>query len=285
MFPDEVDAERFDQLCSWVANWFNVLPLDLAVARLQNGTLPTCAMSITFDDGYADNCTIAAPILQRHGLTATFFVATGYLNGGRMWNDTVIEAVRRSGLDRLDLRDLHPQLDVYPLADLGARGLVAGQLLRVAKYLPVDQRTQLVDSIAARAAVELPNDLMMTVDQVRQLAALGMQVGAHTVTHPILRLLSRQAALQEMVGSRDALEAILGRAVKLFAYPNGKPGEDYSPESVDLAREAGFAAAVSTQWGVSSSSTDLFQLRRFTPWDRHRLKFGARLLRNLVQRS
>ena len=68
----------------------------------------------------------------------------------------------------------------------------------------------------------------------------------------------------------------------LFAYPNGKPGEDYLPRDVALVRELGFDAAVSTAWGASGHGSDPFQLQRFTPWDRTKARFGLRLLRNLM---
>src|SRR5262245_15768822 len=91
---DEPDAQEFEQRMQWVRSWFTVLPLAEAAQRRAAGTLPARALSITFDDGYADNCTIAAPILNRLGLNATFFIATGFIGGGCMWNDRVIEAVR-----------------------------------------------------------------------------------------------------------------------------------------------------------------------------------------------
>ncbi len=71
----------------WVKTWFNVMPLDAAVNALKKRNLPARAMAITFDDGYADNQVTALPILKQHGLSATFFIATGYLDGGRMWNE------------------------------------------------------------------------------------------------------------------------------------------------------------------------------------------------------
>src|ERR1044071_7430526 len=77
--------------------------------------LPKRALSITFDDGYADNYNVAAPILLRLGLAATFFVATGFLDGGCMFNDVVIEALRCAGGAELDLDDLG--LGRHPLGD------------------------------------------------------------------------------------------------------------------------------------------------------------------------
>lgn len=103
LFPGEMYAQRFDAVCRWLAAWFNVLPLDQAVSRLKAGSLPARAACITFDDGYADNHEVAASILGRHGLSATFFIATGFLDGGRMWNDTVIESVRQAGAATLEL--------------------------------------------------------------------------------------------------------------------------------------------------------------------------------------
>ena len=75
-----------------VAENFVPLPLSEAVDRLMIGELPPRAACVTFDDGYIDNVELALPILQSHGLSATFFVATGYLDGGWMWNDKVIGA-------------------------------------------------------------------------------------------------------------------------------------------------------------------------------------------------
>ena len=111
----------------------------------------------------------------------------------------------------------------------------------------------------------------------------GMQIGAHTRSHPILARLDDGQARVEIKGSKDFLENLLGERVGLFAYPNGRQTEDYSDDTVNLVRELGFDAAVSTNWGAARSATDLFQIPRFTPWDQSRIRFGARLLRNLWQ--
>jgi len=265
LFPDEMDARRFDALCGWLKSWFNVLPLDQAAAQLKAGTLPARAACITFDDGYADNCHVAMPILQRHSLTATFFIATGFLDGGRMWNDTIIETVRR-------------RADLSTNAD---REAAITTLINQIKYLPVAERVATTEALAQKAQVQLPTNLMMTSADVKAMRQAGMQIGAHTVSHPILARLSRAEAAKEIGDSKRYLEELLGERISLFAYPNGKPGEDYSPESVDVVRSLGFDAAVSTQWGASRFGDDLLQIKRFTPWDKTRWRFGVRLLRNL----
>ena len=272
-------ARRFDELCGWLAAWCNVLPLDQAVVRLQAGTLPARAACITFDDGYADNFSVAMPILQRHGLTATFFIATGFLDGGRMWNDTIIETVRSCQGAVLDLSALG--LGTHVLGTLAAQQAAITSLIGQIKYRPVAERITLTEEITRVAKVQPPKDLMMTSAEVKALRQAGMQIGAHTASHPILAKLTDEQARQEIGDSKRFLEHLLGEGITVFAYPNGKPGEDYSPQSVDVARSLGFDAAVSTQWGASRMGDDPLQIKRFTPWDKTRLRFGLRLLKNL----
>jgi len=278
MFPDEPDARRFGEILGWIKSWFNVLPLDVAVDLKKARNLPPRAAAITFDDGYADNCTVALPILQHHGLTATFFIATGFLDGGRMWNDTVIESVRACKMDRLNLTAL--DLGTYPLISPTEKRTAVERLIGQIKYLPISERLKLTQKLSDAAGVKPPDDLMLTSAQVKELRSGGMQIGAHTVSHPILARTDLTDARREIIGSKETLEHLLEAKIGLFAYPNGKPGNDYLPEHAALVRELGFDAAVSTAWGVADHNTDPFQIPRFTPWDKSRLRFAARLLRN-----
>ncbi|MDO8777622.1 MAG: polysaccharide deacetylase family protein [Burkholderiaceae bacterium] len=279
LFPDEMHARRFDALCGWMASWFNVLPLDKAVVRLKAGTLPARAACITFDDGYADNHHVALPILKRHGLTATFFIATGFLDGGRMWNDTIIESIRACAVPVLDLSSLG--LGRHALSSIDDRQAAIAALIDQIKYRPVEERITITEQMAHLARVQPPHDLMMTSHEIKAMRQAGMQIGAHTVSHPILARLTDEQTRQEIQGSQRFLEQLMGERVGLFAFPNGKPGEDYTPQTVDVVRSLGFDAAVSTRWGASGIGDDLFQIRRFTPWDQTKLRFGGRMLANL----
>ena len=282
LLPGEPDAACFDRLCAWVAEWFQVLSLDDAVACLKRGDLPARAMVITFDDGYADNHEVAMPILQRHGLVATFYVATGFLDGGRMWNDTVIESVRACQLPALDVAHLGINgLAKLPLGDAAQRRAAIHALLGSLKYRPVDERLQLVHQVVEAAGAPLRGGVMMRSDQVKALRQAGMTVGAHTVSHPILLKLTAEQARREIDQSRQHLEAILGEPVRHFAYPNGVPGRDLSDATARIVKDLGFDSAVTTAWGAARMGADSLQLPRFTPWDRSRWKFGARLAHNL----
>jgi len=278
LLPDLVCAREFDWQLAVLARWFTVLSLRDAAARLRNGTLPVRSACVTFDDGYADNVTVALPILLRRGVSATFFLATSFIDGGRMWNDSVIETIRAARGDTLDARCIG--LDTLKISTIGLRREAIERALAALKYLPLEERQRRVDELAGETSRPLPSDLMMTTAQVRRLHASDMEIGAHTVTHPILARLEPERAASEIGDSKRRLEAITGNPVSLFAYPNGKPGRDYRQEHVGMVKQLGFEAAVSAAHGVAHAASDSFQLPRFTPWDRTPGKFVLRLFHN-----
>jgi peptidoglycan/xylan/chitin deacetylase (PgdA/CDA1 family) len=280
LFPGDTTAESFERHLSWVRERFNVLSLREAVERLRRASLPSRALSITFDDGYADNCTVALPILRRHGLPATVFVAAGYLDGGTMWNDAVIEAIRGCPHSRLDV----PPLAVGPLQleSLEQRRAAVHRLIDAFKYRRCSERADAVQRLIEASGSAPPRDLMLTTAQLRTLARAGIDIGAHTMTHPILARTEDDQARWEIEHGKAQLEAILEQPVTLFAYPNGKPNRDYAPRHVEMVARAGFAAAVTTAWGAARTGSDVLQLPRFTPWDRSHARYGLRLARNLI---
>jgi len=283
LFPGEPDAARFDWQLRLLKRWFDILPLPDAVHALREGRLPARALAITFDDGYADNCTVALPILQRHALPATFFVATAFLNGGRMWNDTVIESLRSCSLPTIDLRELG--LGTFALGDTAERRAAIDGLLAAMKYLPTRERESKAESLAQLCGRALPDDLMLTSEQLMRMRSAGMTIGAHTMHHPILAQQRDADAWNEISGGKLALERILGETVTLFAYPNGKPGRDYLAAHVRMAKEVGFDAAFSTAHGTAGRGANAFEIPRFTPWDRTPLRYGLRMVQNLSRRD
>lgn len=282
LLPYEPDAAEFSALMSLASRCFNVLPLTEAVERLRHGTLPSRALCITFDDGYANNLHIAQPILAAHRVPATVFVAPGYLDGGRMFNDTVIESIRRAPAD-LDLSN--EGLGRFELSDASSRVKAYVEIIGKLKYLDPAQRSHRAERIAERVGAPLPNDLMMTSREVQQLHGLGIEIGAHTVTHPILKSVATATARDEIVRSKQVLEEMIAQPVRSFAYPNGAPQKDYGPEHVRMVSEAGFDLALSTSWGTARAGSDVFQLPRVAPWDRSPLRYGARILRSYGERA
>ncbi len=275
------NATSFDLHIKYLAEYFNVLPLHEAVQRLQNGTLPSRAACITFDDGYADNAEIALPILQKYGVSATFFVATGFINGGIMWNDVVIEWMRRVPVDSLDLIEM--DLGKYETNTLSQRREALCSLINTLKYLPFEIRKQKIDQLCSLIPVSLPDNLMMTSEQIMKLHRAGMGIGGHTTNHPILARLTNEAVYSEIAENKETLEHIINSPVRLFAYPNGKPNQDYLPDHLEIIKSLGFDAACTTAKGAAKKGCDVYQLPRFTPWANDYLKFMLHMSRNMIR--
>ncbi len=278
--PSEPDAKRFDAQLSALGATFNVIRMDEAAERLANGKLPERAVAITFDDGYRDNHDVALPILERHRLPATFYIATGYLAGGTMFNDVIIEAVRKAS-GEIDQSIVGERL---PLGNVSERRHAVSRILTKIKTLEPAERASTASEIAARLGVDAAERQMMTPDEVRQIASSGMEIGAHTVRHPILCSLTPEAARAEIADSRGQLEGMIGRQVSGFAYPNGRPGIDYGAEHVSMVREAGYSYAVSTRWSSVWPGSSTFELPRIAPWDPDAGRFALRVARSFGQR-
>lgn len=282
LLASEPDVATFSWQMEVLAHCFHVLPLSEAIARLKSGaSFPARAVCITFDDGYRSIHDVALPVLRRYGLPATLFVTSGYVDKGNMWNDRIIEAVQMLPDGSLDLDDLG--LGSFPLRNLDDRMAAIGTLTERTKYLPPSERSEVIERLTIMAGQTITPELMLTREMLLNLDRSGIDIGAHTVSHPILTSLNDAAARSEIVAGKADLEAMLGKPVRLFAYPNGKVGMDFDHRHVAMVREAGFDAAFTTAVGAITRDQDRFQLPRSRPWDRSPVMFGLRLLRWLAQ--
>ena len=271
----DMTAPQFDAVMANLAANFSVLRLEEGIHRLRQNSLPPAALSITFDDGYRDNLDVAVPILAKHGLAATFFISTGFLDGGWMWNDRIIEACKRTQCTSASMPSLG--FESIDLATEPARVVAAHAIIDKAKYLPFDQRLAAVADLEGQLGVQMDHGPMLDPDSLRRMRGCGMAIGGHTVWHPILTEIDDTRARAEINDGRERLVEILREPITLFAYPNGRPGRDYRSEHVNMAAEAGFEAAVTTAPLTARPGMNIFELPRFTPWDRTGWRFAARL--------
>jgi peptidoglycan/xylan/chitin deacetylase (PgdA/CDA1 family) len=278
--PSEPDLARFERIVEFLVKYFNVLPLSEAVRLLRAGHLPAACACITFDDGYADNLTLAAPVLRRHGAVATVFVATAFVDGGRMFNDSIIEAIRALPDGDADWREF--ALGQHQIEGDASRLEMLRTILPDLKYRTLEERTQISHELARRAGLAASSDLMLSRRQLIEWRDLGFEVGGHTVNHPILSQLNQADAWREVALGRDQLTHWLGAGPDVFAYPNGAPGRDYGPREIGLVKRAGYHSAVSTVRGAATRHVDVYQLPRFTPWDRSMWSFALRSAQTLV---
>ena len=280
LVPDEPDAAAFRAQMTGLAELCSVLPLPEAAERLAAGTLPARAACVTFDDGYANNHQVAAPILEEVGVPATFFIAGGAVDRGIMWNDLVIEAIRRAPA-ALDCGPIGGE--AVPLPDAAARVAAVPRILDSMKYRPLGERWEAAVALYERNVEGPPPRQMMTREQVRDLARRGFDVGGHTVTHPILATLPAAEARQEIEGCWEWVRDVTGVAPRSFAYPNGRPGRDFGPEHAAMAREAGFEVAVTTLWGSARRRDDPMLLPRYTPWETDQAGLWLRLMKTSLR--
>lgn len=277
MSPSEPTGDWFSSLLRMLSRNFETISLAEAVSRAAADTLSGRSVSVTFDDGYADNFEVALPLLEEHRVPATFFVASGYIDGGRMWNDSIIEVFRRleDGIVELDLEGTRR----FDLGDWESRRAASTATINAWKHLPPGERQSRVDALARRIP-DLPRDLMMNRDQLRALGASDFAaIGGHTRTHPILASVPDSEAVAEIEGGKRDLEDWIQKEIGLFAYPNGRSGSDFRMDHAAMVRSAGFTAAVATDWGTLGTDSDLFTIPRFTPWHRKLSRFSIDLAR------
>lgn len=228
-------------------------------------------IALTFDDGYLDSATVAAPALEQAGLPATWFLTSGLVGGSRFWWDVLTDAVLRGTRGRaVDVRVLDRDLWL-DLSTPAARHLSLVAVRRRLRPCPPEVVARAVAQVAVACGAPAPeaDSRTMSRAQVVELAARpGMEIGAHTRTH--LQLGGQTAALQreEVLGSVTDLEQLVGRRVKAFAYPFGARRDigDLAPR---LVAEAGCQVACSTAPGLAARDADPFLLPRLNveDWD------------------
>jgi len=279
--PWEIDRQRFQQHLRWVAEVYNVIPLSEAVQRLKDNTLKKGCACITFDDGYMNNSTVAVDMLKEFNFHATFFCTSAYLDGGMMWNDKVIEAIRAWPTAKLDIKPL--EITSLSVTSTEEKISTIHTILNKLKYFDFQKRKNITDALLQQSCAN-PEQQMMSAKEILWIKHQGMAIGGHTHDHPILLKLDAVKAQQQIVDNKKILEDIIDEPLNLFAYPNGKPGVDYNRDHIQMIKNAGYQAAMTTSHGAAHYSSDLFQLPRFTPWDKSAFRFLSRMALNYYTR-
>ncbi|BFU93664.1 MAG: hypothetical protein NTNFB02_03860 [Nitrospira sp.] len=301
-----VTPERFEQHLEILQKQAHPMRLEDMVRAWRENKLPQRAVAVTFDDGYADNLISGGPLLRRHDIPATFFVATGYLGHDReFWWDEVERLFLQPGTLPQELSlTVNGRAHRWYLGDAAEysedayrrnrvwnvvrpenptpRHEVYRSLCQLLHPLPDQEQRAVFKTLEVWAKTVSPGRpayRALTPDEVRQATKDGfVEAGSHTVTHPVLSALPVSMQREEIGRSKSRLEEILGYPVRSFAYPYGTRS-DYTTQTVSLVREAGYDYACSNFEGLVRPDTDPWQLPRFLVRDWDGDEFDRQLLR------
>jgi peptidoglycan/xylan/chitin deacetylase (PgdA/CDA1 family) len=257
-----VTPAAFAAHVEYLASNYRVLSLPDAADALRRGrSLPSNALAITFDDGYADNLG-AAQVLARHGLSATFYITAGCLAGGEPFWPSELRSLM-AGIKGPELLVSAAGVELrLPVATPAEKQAAVGRLTKAFKAHTVPVREALRQRLRELSSNTGAASPMLTWDQVREMHRLGMVIGSHTMTHPNLPNAGPERARVEIVESKARLEAEIGAPVTMFSYPNGGAERYMTREVATIVREAGFAAATTSRNAFAGPSSDLFALER-----------------------
>jgi len=287
-----VTPEHFSEHLQILRRYYHPMRLLDLQKRLQLNLWPHRSVVLTFDDGYADNFHQARPLLEAQGIPATVFVASdGVDTQQEFWWDALERIFLSSPtlpanliiqlggkeltwkLDDASPSQSQPSWNVLAEISPTARQQAYLDWMKLMRGLDVETRQAILSHLAAWAGVDLTHGrqdyLPVKADELRSLPKDGwIEVGAHTVNHPSLSALSLQAQQDEILAGKTALEKILDRSVRSFAYPFGER-RDYTVDTAKLVQQAGFACACSNFTGHVTVLSDPCQLPRFIVrnWD------------------
>jgi len=233
---------------------YHVLTGREALQWLEFGaTLPPRSVLLTCDDGLQNVLSDMVPVLLDEGVSCLFFV-TGVSTGDlrcMLWYEELYLLLMAAQTAELSFPDLKLQAQI---TDRSQRRVLWWSWVKELSQHSPEIRQRFLEAFRVQAG--LSSDwtsayqtgpaqrrfFLMTSDELRQLALMGMPIGAHTMSHPVLAHASRDAVWTEMSQSREALQALLGKAIWAMAYPFGDPGSAGVRE-FEMAERAGYKCA------------------------------------------
>ena len=256
-------ADQFDEQMEFLKRNFDVIsPHELPMARRSGKGR---YVIVTFDDGYRDNYDLAFPVLKRHGLKATFFVPTAFIDKRQLsWWDTIAWMIRHSDASEIPAGKWFQ--DALPLNG-DAREHAINEALKKYKMLPGHETSNFVADLAdctghSSLPTHLGDDLWMTWNNIREMRLGGMTIGGHTVNHPLLARLTSSEQVLEIRGCHERLTEMTGVAPRSFSYPVGKR-DTFTTITRAILLSVGFEYAFSFYGGYQNLiDIDLLDIKR-----------------------
>lgn len=258
-------ANDFAEQMELVARDFQAITLDDLVEIERCGRrIPRRAVIITFDDGYRDNYEVAAPILNRYGLRAAFYITVDAIGktAHAPWFCRLRHAFRRGTADFWRSSDNIRSWDLHDESQRHSAFLAASE--QCARLTGDRQHgfVQVVEAALGAPACPTAERLMMSWDQVRKARSEGHIVGSHTLTHPNVAFIGEHDLKHELQESKATLEKELGEKVVHFSYPSPILQPHWTRQTIAAARDAGYQTAVTCADGPFLSGYELLCIPR-----------------------
>ncbi len=265
-----LDIEVFEAQLRYIHDHFQPVSLADIAESLQSGQKSLeNSVALTVDDGYRDFYEYAYPLLLKYRIPVTIFVVTRFLDQDLwLWPDAIHFLVQaaRPGHYRNIVDFVHGMDTVTKLTDANDRNRYWEQVADYCLGLPPGEQQKMLRALATSLHQELPpkptaDYAAMTWDELCTLDPDIVDIGAHTVSHPILSLCDDTVQRQEIIGSRWVIASKVGRPARSFCYPNGLP-KDYNDSTLRLVQEAGFHCAVVAHGTLVRKDANLHFLER-----------------------
>ncbi len=261
-----IDPDTFEKRMAFLKrNGFRVLGLDEALRLLDADAMPPKATVITIDDGFLSVRTVAWPVLEKYRFPATIYVSTYYaVKENPVFNLAVQYMFWKTRKTEIDVTGIGiPRSGVVSLGEKDAKTALLWEIIRHGDAdCDEEGRVRLSCAIGERLGVDYEGIAksrmlsIMTLDEIKELAASGADIQLHTHRHEFPRV--RESALREIRDNRAVLEPIVGKTLEHFCYPSGFWAEDQWP----WLAETGMRSAVTCESGLNYRDTPRYGLRR-----------------------
>ena len=257
-----VTPETFERQMSFLSRHRNVVAMSDLVTAIEEGRdLPAGTVVLTFDDGYRDNLTVAAPILARYGFPATLYLATAYVSRSEnQWIDRLFGLFRTRTRQELSFEG--EPTGRFDLSDPAQEWTAYRAASKILLEATPDRRRSCFEELDRRLGPESSGPrLTLTWEEVRDLLRVHpkFEIGAHTQNHVDLPGHEGDLAESEIAGSAEEVRRELGQRPAHFSFPYNR----WSAESKERVRRNGYRSAVGsgTEFLITGKS-DRFALPR-----------------------
>jgi peptidoglycan/xylan/chitin deacetylase (PgdA/CDA1 family) len=266
-YPIVVSPDNFAQQMEVLRKNYHPLSLLELVEAIEGCKVPRRGVVVTFDDGYIDNLTYALPILESYQIPATVFVTTGNLIEQRefWWDELEHIILKPTQFPQYLKFSINGQSHEWSSRTPGERDQARRAIHLVLRPLAHADRELIMEELVLQAGQTRetrPDHRSMTDHELQKFSKSAfIDIGAHTVSHPILSSLPYDEQYQEFSRSKDELKAITGKGIELCSYPYGSR-DDFNQDSINAVKDCGFRAACTTSPGLVREGTNLFELPR-----------------------